>query len=245
VTDRPLAALALVAALLFAGCVADGPAPDRAATVEGVTAAPDAATPRADAPTADRTATVTRVVDGDTVEIEYPNGTADTVRLIGVDPPEVHAENDPAEFEVWFELSAYDDIVEEVGPEESAPPHLRELVESRDEVECDREMLFDFDYPHGYRRFREACLTPGDEVYVAGQAVDASRTGHGSGASVAIEKPDGGEKSHFVVTDQDEAELARRTTRVSWLLLLVGVGLVLWALDELTVGLLPLLRSLG
>lgn len=42
---------------------------------------------------------VTRVVDGDTVEIRYANGTADTVRLIGVDTPEVHSENTPAEFE--------------------------------------------------------------------------------------------------------------------------------------------------
>lgn len=32
--------------------------------------------------------TVTRVIDGDTVEIEYTNGTEDTVRLLGVDTPE-------------------------------------------------------------------------------------------------------------------------------------------------------------
>jgi len=34
------------------------------------------------------TVTVTRVIDGDTMEIEYPNGTEDTVRLLGVDTPE-------------------------------------------------------------------------------------------------------------------------------------------------------------
>ncbi|NHN46827.1 nuclease [Halostella sp. JP-L12] len=43
--------------------------------------------------------TVVRVVDGDTVEVEYPNGTRETVRLLGVDTPEVHAENDLGEFE--------------------------------------------------------------------------------------------------------------------------------------------------
>jgi len=32
--------------------------------------------------------TVTRVIDGDTMEIEYTNGTEDTVRLLGVDTPE-------------------------------------------------------------------------------------------------------------------------------------------------------------
>jgi len=34
------------------------------------------------------TVTVTRVIDGDTMEIEYANGTEDTVRLLGVDTPE-------------------------------------------------------------------------------------------------------------------------------------------------------------
>jgi micrococcal nuclease len=43
--------------------------------------------------------TVTRIVDGDTLEIEYANGTSDTIRLIGVDTPEVHVENAPEEFE--------------------------------------------------------------------------------------------------------------------------------------------------
>jgi micrococcal nuclease len=43
--------------------------------------------------------TVVEVVDGDTIVVEYPNGTRETVRLLGVDTPEVHAENDPSEFE--------------------------------------------------------------------------------------------------------------------------------------------------
>ena len=34
------------------------------------------------------TVTVTRVIDGDTMEIKYANGTEDTVRLLGVDTPE-------------------------------------------------------------------------------------------------------------------------------------------------------------
>jgi len=44
------------------------------------------------------TVTVVEVTDGDTVEVAYPNGTRETVRLLGVDTPEVHAENDPSEF---------------------------------------------------------------------------------------------------------------------------------------------------
>lgn len=44
-------------------------------------------------------ATVTEVVDGDTLDVQFPDGTTDTVRLLGIDSPETHAENDPEEFE--------------------------------------------------------------------------------------------------------------------------------------------------
>lgn len=44
-------------------------------------------------------ATVTRVVDGDTVEVRFADGTEETVRLLGVDTPEVRGDTDPAEFE--------------------------------------------------------------------------------------------------------------------------------------------------
>ncbi|WP_435077514.1 thermonuclease family protein [Halococcus sp. AFM35] len=45
------------------------------------------------------TVTVTEVVDGDTMDVRFENGTTEEVRLLGVDTPEVHVENDPAEFE--------------------------------------------------------------------------------------------------------------------------------------------------
>jgi len=44
------------------------------------------------------TVTVTRVVDGDTFDISFSNGTTDTVRLLGVDTPEVYSEVSPDEF---------------------------------------------------------------------------------------------------------------------------------------------------
>jgi micrococcal nuclease len=43
--------------------------------------------------------TVVAVIDGDTVDVEYGNGTVERVRLLGVDTPEVHVEVDPAEYE--------------------------------------------------------------------------------------------------------------------------------------------------
>ncbi|MDS0474853.1 thermonuclease family protein [Natrinema sp. 1APR25-10V2] len=46
------------------------------------------------------TVTVTRVIDGDTVEVRFPNGQVDTLRLLGVDTPETTLSRvDPAEFE--------------------------------------------------------------------------------------------------------------------------------------------------
>jgi len=72
-----LAVLALL--LVSAGCVTIGPQP--AATGDG------------------RAATVTHVVDGDTVDVRFADGSTDTVRLLGVDSPETHGQNHPAEFE--------------------------------------------------------------------------------------------------------------------------------------------------
>ncbi|WP_423747337.1 lamin tail domain-containing protein (plasmid) [Haladaptatus sp. SPP-AMP-3] len=43
--------------------------------------------------------TVTNVVDGDTLDVQYENGTTDTVRLLGVDTPETYGKNTPDEWE--------------------------------------------------------------------------------------------------------------------------------------------------
>jgi micrococcal nuclease len=62
------------------------------------------ATPTA---TTDGTAArVTDVVDGDTLDVRLADGTEDTVRLLGVDTPEVHVETTPAEFEGVPETAA-------------------------------------------------------------------------------------------------------------------------------------------
>lgn len=45
------------------------------------------------------TVTVERVIDGDTMEVRFPNGEVDTVRLLGVDTPETYGQSDPEEFE--------------------------------------------------------------------------------------------------------------------------------------------------
>lgn len=47
----------------------------------------------------ERTATVVEVVDGDTLDVRFVDGSEDRVRLLGVDTPETHADNSPGEFE--------------------------------------------------------------------------------------------------------------------------------------------------
>lgn len=50
-------------------------------------------------PALDREVAVVEVVDGDTIEVRMPDGRLETVRLLGVDTPETHADTDPGEFE--------------------------------------------------------------------------------------------------------------------------------------------------
>ena len=62
---------------------------------DGIVSAQATATPNG---TRTRTATVTRVIDGDTVEVRFASGEVDTIRLLGVDTPETFGETTPAEF---------------------------------------------------------------------------------------------------------------------------------------------------
>jgi micrococcal nuclease len=88
-------ALGLAVAVLLAGCAGVEVATPSAG--ETATLADGPATPPADGARFD--ASVTRVVDGDTIEVALANGTAWTIRLVGVDTPEVHVETQPDEYE--------------------------------------------------------------------------------------------------------------------------------------------------
>jgi micrococcal nuclease len=93
--------LFVVALLLLAGCTT---APPPAESSPGETATPGADLGPSPTPHPDTapqvTAEVVEVVDGDTIKVRYENGSRDTVRLLGVDTPEVHTEVDPDEFGV-------------------------------------------------------------------------------------------------------------------------------------------------
>lgn len=70
--------------------------------------------------------TVVEVVDGDTVDIQYGNGTVERVRLLGVDTPEVHVEVDPAEYEGVPDTAAGRECLRAAG--ENASDAVRERI---------------------------------------------------------------------------------------------------------------------
>ena len=63
--------------------------------------------------------TVVEIVDGDTVDIRYQNGTRATARLLAVDTPEVHTETSPSEFEGMPDSSAGRSCLRDYGEEAS------------------------------------------------------------------------------------------------------------------------------
>ena len=88
-SHRALAVIVLL--VVSAGCLSAGGGPGAGPAEPTRTAGPER-------PGEGVNVTVVDVVDGDTLDIAYANGTRDTVRLLGVDSPEVRTTNDPEEF---------------------------------------------------------------------------------------------------------------------------------------------------
>jgi len=84
--------LALTTLLIAAGCTGiPTPAPSSGTT----TTTDSTVTPPSDG----TQVTVVRVIDGDTMDVEYANGSNERVRLLGVDTPETHTGVSPEEWE--------------------------------------------------------------------------------------------------------------------------------------------------
>jgi micrococcal nuclease len=124
-------AVALVAVVLLAGC--SGAAP--------LQPAHDSPTP-ASVDGFDGTSlnvTVTHVVDGDTVDIRYANGSTDTVRLLGVDTPETPPNTvSPGEFEGIPETNAGRDHLKAWG-QRATDVAERELADEQVRLVVDRK----------------------------------------------------------------------------------------------------------
>ena len=96
----------VVALVLLAGCT--------------VNVSVDAGPSEPSSPAEARTATVVHVVDGDTLDVEFANGTEERVRLLGVDSPETHTEVSPDEFEDVPDTEAGRSCLDEWGDRASA-----------------------------------------------------------------------------------------------------------------------------
>ena len=59
--------------------------------------------------TQDLEARVTRIIDGDTVDVAFQDGSEETIRLIGVDAPETHQANRPKEYGNITDISCLDE----------------------------------------------------------------------------------------------------------------------------------------
>jgi len=101
---RVAGAAIVIVTLLLAGCTGLPSAqPDAGTATSPGTGATAVESPTAETPALPAgenwTVTIVEVVDGDTMNIEYANGTRETVRLLGVDAPEPYAEVSPGEFD--------------------------------------------------------------------------------------------------------------------------------------------------
>lgn len=82
------------------------------------------------------TVTVERVIDGDTIEVRFPNGEVDTVRLLGVDTPETYGQSDPTDFEGIPDNTAGDDWLANWGDQATAFA-TEELADREVRIEVD------------------------------------------------------------------------------------------------------------
>lgn len=153
-----IAAIALSVLLLLAGCTA------------GVSPA-DSATESTGSGTLEQgvTVTIVEVTDGDTMDVRFDDGREETIRLLGVDTPEVHAENSPAEWEGISDTQAGRDWLRSWGSKASefATNELAgERVQIRVDSEADRRggygrLLVYLSPPDSERSFNRRLLDQG------------------------------------------------------------------------------------
>jgi micrococcal nuclease len=153
------------------------------------------------------TVTVTEVVDGDTIDIRYEDGSTDTVRLLGVDTPEVHTSVSPDEFEGIPDTDAGRGCLDDWGGRASgyAKDQLAgETVQIQFDDAADRRGAFDrlltyvivdgqnFNYQlvaNGYARVFDSTFSQSDRFYTAESDAQTTQTGVWECRSVATPTP--------------------------------------------------------
>jgi micrococcal nuclease len=180
-TGRTAGLVGLVVVLVTAGCLgvtgtSDGelaPAEPAATStaVPGTTSSTPGSMARLGTPVPSAepqvTVTVVEVVDGDTVKIRYPDGTRETVRLLGVDTPEVRGEPSPGEFEGVPDTDEGRQCLRRYG--EAASQYATDRL-------LDREVGLGFDEAEGQRGYYGRLLA---YVYVDGEQFNLALVSEG------------------------------------------------------------------
>jgi micrococcal nuclease len=202
---RRLVVFLFVGAALVAGCVGGpGERPDPTPALGGEQTV---------------TATVTAVVDGDTIDVRTENGTTDTVRLLGVDTPEVHTAVSPDEFEGVPDTAAGRECLSDWGEQASAYARQElagETVQLRFDDRADRRGVYDrlltyvvvdgrnFNHDlvaNGYARVFDSPFSQSDRFYDAEADAQAAGAAVWECRSVATGTPDPGGDSALAVAD--------------------------------------------
>jgi micrococcal nuclease len=173
-----------------------------------------------DTPELTWTVTVTDVVDGDTVDIRYQNGSTDTVRLLGIDTPEVHTSVSPAEFEGVPDTPAARECLGTVGGRASAYVRNRldgETVTLRVDPQADRRGVYgrllayivengtNLNYDlvaQGYARVFDSPFRQSDRFYAAEADAQSTQQRVWACRTAEEESPD----------ETDDSETSRRLT---------------------------------
>lgn len=142
------------------------------------------------------TVTVVSVTDGDTVDIRYQNGSTDTVRLLGVDTPEVYGENEPREYEGVPNTQAGKQCLHEAG--EASSQFMKTKLQQGEQVtlvfdaQADRRGYYGrlLAYMHddgtklnyrlvvtGHARVYDSQFTKADQFYAAEDDAQAAERG--------------------------------------------------------------------
>lgn len=130
--------------------------------------------------------------------------------------------------------------VREIGAQEDTPPDIRAFVDEKPSLSQQTGSftnVVDIGNAHGDRRYREATITVGDEVYLLGPA--RAREGARSTARLhpedAVVAPAPDDEDPFVLSERSEAEILA-ATRSSRLAIGFGAVMVLLGLVLVAIG---------
>ena len=124
-------------------------------------------------------------------------------------------------------LAALDDVSVEtsVPPDGDPPERIAAFVQGESAVDPQTDSItnvVDLGTKHGERRHYEQTITPGQEVYLLGEASAVADATHPLGPDDVVVEPPSGDDP-MILSDQSEEELASKLGRYRWAYAAAGV----------------------